>query len=179
MRFLQLLSLAGVVASTAINALARHNIRSPSTLPSEPALKPRRIASTSGTTIQPFSISDLSAQSFSDPASTSWNRSLSFLFSDPNSNTSTICTHSWTDTRNSSSAPTSYVACDPTSNDENFQWQFTSYTSIQTFSIEFSHGWNDPAFNLSCTVGSAAGFQACSLPAGQDPYRAAVNALTN
>jgi hypothetical protein len=67
------------------------------------------------------------------------------VFSDPNSNTSTICSKSWLDTHNASSAPTAYVLCDDTGNNEDFEWQFTSYTSIQSFSIEFSHGWDDPA----------------------------------
>jgi hypothetical protein len=41
------------------------------------------------------------------------------------------------------------VLCDDTTgNDEDFEWQFTSYTGIQHFSIEFAHGWNDPAYVL-------------------------------
>ena len=73
MRFTQLLSLVTGVASTALNPLARLNLKHPSTL--LPAVSPEP-PSISNKPIQPFSISDLYSQSFVD-SSTAWNRSLS------------------------------------------------------------------------------------------------------
>lgn len=163
MRFLQLLSLATGVASTAINPLARLNLKHPSTLLPAASLEP---VNSSGKPLQPFGISDLYSESFVDSSSTynrslsctsnptthsikSLTRSLSVVFSDPNSNTSTICSKSWIDAHNSSTAPFTYVLCDDTGKDEDFQWQFTSYTSIQHFSVEFSHGWDDPTYVFS------------------------------
>lgn len=74
---------------------------------------------------------------------------MSVVFSDPNSNSSTTCSKSWLDSpsQNTTGAPTAaYVLCAPTRTpDEDFEWTFTSYAGIQHFSIEFAHGWNDPA----------------------------------
>ncbi|KIN01689.1 hypothetical protein OIDMADRAFT_53214 [Oidiodendron maius Zn] len=185
MRFVKLLGLCVGVASTALNPLARLNLKRPSTLLPDVSPEPLR---TSNKPVQPFSISNLYAQSFVD-SSTTWN----LVFADPNSNTSTVCSKSWIDSHNASAAPTTYVLCDDTGNEEDFQWQFTSYTNIQHFTIEFSHGWDDlndfpppyswvdmfstqNSFNLTCST-NAAGLQHCS--ALQNPYRAVVNEMAN
>lgn len=141
-----------------------------------------------------FLITNLNATAYPNSAASTWNRTLDFLFTDLNSNTSTVCTTSWTQTSTNSNAPMNYVLCKPTNNEEVFQWQFISYTSIKQFSIEFMHGWNDPAdfappyeyvgmfstenaFNLTCVHGN--GVQECYLPDSQSPYHAVINALTN
>jgi hypothetical protein len=83
MRFVQLLSLAIGVASTALNPLARLNVKHPSTLLPDASPEP---LSTSKKPIQPFAISDLYSQSFVD-SSTAWNRSLSCATPAPHSKT--------------------------------------------------------------------------------------------
>lgn len=72
---------------------------------------------------------------------------LPVVFADPNSSTNTTCSKSWIDTNGTSSAPTAYLQCEATgTTDETFQWQITTYSSIQAFSLRFVHGWNDPAY---------------------------------
>jgi hypothetical protein len=83
MRFVQLLSLAVGVASTALNPLARLNLKHPSTLLPDASPEP---LGTSKKPIQPFTISDLYSQSLVD-SSTAWNRSLSCAPPAPHSKT--------------------------------------------------------------------------------------------
>jgi hypothetical protein len=77
MRLLLLLSLVACVASTALNILARQNIRSPSTVLPDLAATPTRRRR--GVTA-PFIISHLYAQSLHDSAGTMWNSSLSCMY---------------------------------------------------------------------------------------------------
>lgn len=72
------------------------------------------------------------------------------LFTDLNSNTSSICATTWLQTNTNNNVPTEYVLCNEIGNEEIFQWHFVSYTSLKQFSIEFMHGWNDPAWVFSC-----------------------------
>lgn len=77
MRVLHLLTLAVGAASTALNPLARHNIKRPSTLLSDAAVVPAPLRA-SGNPIKPFSISNLSTQSFL-ASGTTYNQSLSCM----------------------------------------------------------------------------------------------------
>ncbi|TAQ86491.1 hypothetical protein B7494_g5182, partial [Chlorociboria aeruginascens] len=112
MQFLQTISL---VLARAVCALA---------LPAAP-----QVTEAEAVTLENFVISNIYTNTFSDPTNTQFNRTISFLFTDPNSNsTSTICTKSWTQTNSTNTYPTTYSLCDATGNDEAFQWKFDSLT---------------------------------------------------
>ncbi|KAE8451948.1 hypothetical protein EG329_002112 [Mollisiaceae sp. DMI_Dod_QoI] len=147
--------------------------------------------------LKDFLISGFFAISTVDAPNTSWNRSLSFVFADPNSNTSTICSQNWTDTANSTTAPMGpgYVVCDATNStqQEFFDWHFSTYTDLSDFSIEFAHEFSDPndypppynyveyfaTTNVSLICEDAVGLSGCTLPASESPLQAHITSISN
>ncbi|KAG9247619.1 hypothetical protein BJ878DRAFT_156744 [Calycina marina] len=95
--------------------------------------------------LHPFQISHFYSNSYKESGQ-SWNRTLTFLFTDPNANTSTICSASWTQTTRVTTPPTSYHSCYYNGNDEVFQWSFTAFKSLAQFSLVFRHAFKYPEY---------------------------------
>lgn len=93
--------------------------------------------------IKNFQITELYSNDFSS-TDTVWNRSAHFVVTDFNSNTSTICSQSWTQSNTTNNFPVDYILCDFTANDEFFIWKFTSYTSLGNFTLQLAHEFSDP-----------------------------------
>ncbi|CAG8955219.1 hypothetical protein HYFRA_00007235 [Hymenoscyphus fraxineus] len=156
--------------------------------------------------LKDFSISNVTAHTFVlKPSITTWNRTLSFLFTDLNSNTSTICTQSWSETSASkdpttnttipmtNNAPSQYVLCDYTGIEPDyFQWRFvSSYTTFGNFEIALAHTFRDdvnfeppydvPTFfatSVKLDLTCVDGDQ-CILPACESPLLATVDAIND
>ncbi|KAL3419355.1 hypothetical protein PVAG01_09577 [Phlyctema vagabunda] len=93
--------------------------------------------------IRDFHVSDISTNDF--PTETAWNRSISFYFTDLNSNASTICMASWEQTSSTNKVPMDYVLCNFTTKPkEFFNFKFDSYTSLGVFSLTMTHRYSDP-----------------------------------
>jgi len=185
MQFLQIVSLvlSLVVVSSAMPRDLEANVRSDLV---------QRITTIGGVNIQAFLISDMDLITAVLPDKLTCNHTLSFVFTDPNSNgTSTNCSSSWiTQNNGTNTAPLSYVVCEPNGNDEFFQWQFNTYTNLTSFNLRFTHEFSDPVdypppynfvqyfsdaqINLVC--GDAAGLS-CSLPVS--PLHAVVNRVSD
>ncbi|KUJ21107.1 uncharacterized protein LY89DRAFT_729907 [Mollisia scopiformis] len=155
------------------------------------------VTSTDAVVLQDFLISSISANSTALATQGSFNRSVSFVFNDPNSNTSTTCSTNWTDTATSSTGPMgpSYLVCtEPTApgKEQWFDWYFGSYTDHCHFSFELAHEWSDPAvypppydyveyfasMNVSLTYTDAAGLF-CNLPTATGPLHAVITSISN
>ncbi|RDW60041.1 hypothetical protein BP5796_11647 [Coleophoma crateriformis] len=94
--------------------------------------------------VKNFAVSDIYTTDFFS-SQTAWNRTITFLFADNNSNTSTICTKSWTQSNTTNNYPTSYVLCDFTAdNSDVFYFKFDTMTSLGNFTLELAHEFSDP-----------------------------------
>ncbi|KAH8782008.1 hypothetical protein BGZ57DRAFT_588374 [Hyaloscypha finlandica] len=93
-----------------------------------------------------FQISNMILLTSALPDNLTFNHTLSFNFTDPNSNgTNTICGSSWiTTTNGGNTAPMSYILCDRTADKGFFEWQFTTITSLTSFGLRFAHEFSDP-----------------------------------
>jgi hypothetical protein len=143
---------------------------------------------------QDFLLTNINTHEFAAPSGTSYNRTITFHWSDPNSNTTTCCTESWIQTNTTNAYPHSYVLCDSTGFPEAFQWYFSAYTSLSNFTLQLGHEFLDPvAFpppydepqyfatvdvTLNCTT-ALGGYTGCYLPAAQSPLHAAINGISD
>ncbi|KAI9874921.1 MAG: hypothetical protein M1830_009128 [Pleopsidium flavum] len=70
------------------------------------------------------------------------NTTISFLFADPNTTTSTTCAASFLPTtQNTTHYPTKRTSC----TDKSFGWSFVSFDGIEKFTLSLSHGYQDSA----------------------------------
>ncbi|KAH6681878.1 hypothetical protein B0J14DRAFT_648298 [Halenospora varia] len=127
--------------------------------------------------------------------SSTFNETLTFNFTDLNTNTSTICSKSWKRDANATVEPSpSFDLCDDTHIQyETYRWRFEETPTIfGTFVIELAHSFYDPIdfpepysvptffstrfhFNLTCSHQREK--TSCTLPTAQSPLHAPVNAM--
>jgi len=141
-----------------------------------------------------FLISDISSISTLESDKVTYNNSLSFLFTDTNSNTNTSCSHAWSDTLNSTAnMPSEPIECLASANasSESFQWQLKSYPGPSAFQARFLHGFNDPkdyappwsyinyasTTNVSLACHKSATTTLCRLPRNQTTLVAPINEI--
>lgn len=144
-------------------------------LPQAPARRhvasKQAVSPTNSVLLKDFILSSFVATSTSHAVHHQYNRSMScqfnlrgqrsyhwliiVVFSDPNSNTSTVCASKWTDGADSNSTTAhlgpSYLVCDTTNGTakpEAFDWYFASYIDYSHFSLELAHSFSDPAYVL-------------------------------
>ncbi|ESZ98018.1 hypothetical protein SBOR_1549 [Sclerotinia borealis F-4128] len=78
----------------------------------------------------------------SSNGTTIYDDSISFLFNDPNSNTSTACNDDFQGTASTTQFPTGWVPCNNNGNlMDDFYWQFTEYRNLTSFNIELIHAF--------------------------------------
>ncbi|CAD6442834.1 d072bf5d-6ebf-4e6a-97e8-aca7680bcc3d [Sclerotinia trifoliorum] len=98
----------------------------------------------SASAIRNMIIQDIVTRSAVDSknGTTIFDDSISFTFIDPNSNTSTACNDDFQGTATTTQFPTGWVPCNNNGNlMDDFYWQFTSYQSLTSFSIELIHAF--------------------------------------
>jgi len=143
------------------------------------------------TAYKDFLLSNIYTTTLTSLNGTDCKHTVSFDWVDQNSNTSTICDASWTETSNSSTAPTSYIVCDEAAPNEEYQWYFKSYTNASEFEFQLAHEFEDdvdfqfpydyPEFfavvnvSLTCTAHPAA----CYQPADQTPLHAVIDGISD
>ncbi|RFU35119.1 hypothetical protein B7463_g1177, partial [Scytalidium lignicola] len=162
MHFFNSLSLVLGLALTATAAqVPAHTSLQPSTQPSlRTNNKQLHVVSKASRPIQDFLLTDFYVASFNDPH-ISFDRTINFVFTDPNSNTSTICSSFWTQsntttatgnsTTNSTTNSTSpaipiggYVNCYGSSSPETFEFKFNTFNNLASFQLGLIHFWSDP-----------------------------------
>ncbi|OWO92949.1 hypothetical protein B2J93_3113 [Marssonina coronariae] len=106
--------------------------------------------------IQDFLISEVISTEVEDRTLKTWNRTLSFIFSDPNANTATKCASGWYKDSTADRAPYSYVYCaflslglasstNSAAPANGFSiWKFKTYTSPGEFELSVAHSFSDP-----------------------------------
>jgi len=127
--------------------------------------------------------------SFVGVAGTTQNRKINFHWKDPNSNSTTCCTASWTENNTTSDYPTSYTACDATGNQEDYLWYFASYSSLGNFTLQLAHSFLDPVdfpppwdepelfstVDISLHCISEGRVQGCYMPGSKKVVHAVIN----
>ncbi|KAH7360727.1 hypothetical protein BKA65DRAFT_533974 [Rhexocercosporidium sp. MPI-PUGE-AT-0058] len=97
--------------------------------------------------IKDFLIFNVVSTETHDPAAKIANRTISFIFADPNANSTIKCEDGWTKSDSVDNTPFSYIYCGagPTSNGFS-SFRFKTYESPGKFELQLAHSFSDPAY---------------------------------
>ncbi|KAH9222734.1 hypothetical protein DL95DRAFT_454224 [Leptodontidium sp. 2 PMI_412] len=126
-----------------------------------------------------------------DPATRIANRTISFVFADPNANSTIKCEDGWTKSATVDNTPFSYIYCGSGPNSNGFStFRFKTYENPGKFELQLTHSFSDPThypppynyvqyfapatFELECN--KLRNSARCMLGG---PVRATINQITN